>query len=174
MDVRLFLRGATVDDESDRWLLTWKQSLARIERDMQDTQHTIDKIHALATKLMVRSGILPPRLLFQTRIILRHGLLQKVTSIKIEELSVGELSEFVINAEIFLLLGGQVVGGWECIEIGEILGDVWCLATFVAVHGSHVQLMVLVIGVCRMEEKNCLKDGKYARKGGEKRSEGEV
>ena len=84
-------------------------------------------------------------------------MVQKVTSIKVEELSVGELSEFIINAEIFLLLGGQVVGGWECIEIGEILGNVWCLATFVAVHGSHGSDAVgdWCIGVCRMEENKC-------------------
>ena len=130
--------------QSDGWLLICNWCLGRAVRDMQ---HTSDEIHALATNLVVRKGILPSRLLFYTRIVLRHGLLQQVTSIEIEELSIGELSQFVVNVEIFLLLGSHVVGGWERIEIGEIVGDIWCLATFVAVHGSHG------VGVCRRERE---------------------
>ena len=38
---------------------------------------------------------------------------------------------------LVLLLGRDVMSGWKCIEIGEVAGDVGCLATFVAFHGSH-------------------------------------
>ncbi len=62
-------------------------------------------------------------------------LLDKVSGIEVEELSIGELGQVIFEVEIFLLLGGHVVGGGEGIEIGEIVRDVGCLARLVTVHG---------------------------------------
>ena len=61
-------------------------------------------------------------------------MVQEVSTIEIEEIGVGELSKLIFHIEIFLLLGGQFVGGRKCIETGEVLRDVGCLAAFVAVH----------------------------------------
>ena len=89
------------------------------------------------------SGILPPRLLLQTGIILGIGLLDKVFRVEIKKLGVGELSKFIVNvyveAVILFLLGGHVgiMSRGESIKVSEIKRDIGRFATFVAIGACH-------------------------------------
>lgn len=70
-------------------------------------------------------------------------MLHEAFGIEVKELSIGELSKLIFNVE-FILLGGQVVGRGDGIEIGEITRDVRCLSSFVTIHGCHGCFVFLV------------------------------
>lgn len=118
----------------------WKVLLKRkgIDVDALDglAVYDGDQFQALTGNFVVRGGILSPRLVFTTRIVLGHWLLQKAFGIEVKELIIGELSKLIFNVEI-ILLGGQVVGRGEGIEIGKIVRDVGSLSRFVAIHGCN-------------------------------------
>ena len=91
-------------------------------------------------------------------------MLQEVTGIEVEEFGISELSELVFNVEIFRLLGRHFMGGWESIEMGEIVRDVGCLATFVAVHGccGILQEDAIVEGIKMSDERE---EGNFSPRG---------
>ena len=64
-------------------------------------------------------------------------LLDEISGVEVGEVGVGELCKLIVKIEVFVLLGGYVVGGGECVEICEVVRDVGCFATFVSVHGCQ-------------------------------------
>ncbi len=100
----------------------------------------------------MRGRVLPPRTKLLRRIVLDRSGVDLLPQVEIKELGVGEDGQIILEIIGPVMLIDHVVGGWDGVEVGDVLRHIRAPPT--VLEASHGLVSVTGMRQARRPEKN--------------------